>query len=107
VGISSQQLDSPAGSAPPEAGRQGIPWTGRLGRRGRRTLVTVIGFLIASLVVPAATKQRSDRSGELALKKELVSQINMTVTNAVAVTDCTARLRTCFPEGPSSHGSER
>ena len=54
---------------------------GELTQHGRRAALTLLGFLLASLVLPAATKQWSDRSGELALKKELVSQINATVNS--------------------------
>ena len=93
--------------APPADPDRAVPPASRPAQRRwsalvrRRSLLTVLGFLIASLVVPAATKQWADRAGELALKKELVSQINTTVTKAVAITDCTARLATCFPEGRS------
>lgn len=91
--------DTAGTSRPTDVRVRGIYGIGRLTRRGRRIVLALLGFLIASLVVPAATKQWSDRSGELALKKELVSQINTTVTKAVAVTDCTTRLQSCFPEG--------
>lgn len=91
--------DTAGTSMPIDVRVRRIPGISRLTRRGRRTVLALLGFLIASLVVPAATKQWSDRSGELALKKELVSQINTTVTKAVTVIDCTTRLQSCFPEG--------
>jgi hypothetical protein len=85
-------------SAQAEAQAEHASFLDRLRHLGRAKVLTLVGFLIASLVVPAATKQWSDRSAELALKKELISQINATVTKAVAVTDCTTRIDTCFPE---------
>ena len=59
-----------------------------LSRSTRRTMWAVAGFLIASLVLPAATKQWSDRSDELQLKRDLVSKITQDTTDLLTTAEC-------------------
>ena len=51
-------------------------------------MLTVVGFLVASLVVPAATKQWSDRPDELQLKRELVADVTRLTTETVILAHC-------------------
>jgi hypothetical protein len=62
----------------------------------RRFGIPVLGFLIASLLLPALTKQWSDRSGELDLKNDLLTSVNQTTTDAVLASDCLNQF--CLPE---------
>jgi hypothetical protein len=62
----------------------------------RRLGVALAGLLAAGLLLPAATKQWSDRASELTLKKELLAQVNEATTETVLAADCFARL--CMPE---------
>jgi hypothetical protein len=61
-----------------------------LSQPGRRAMWAIVGFLIASLFVPAATKQWSDRSSELQLKRDLISDITRFTTDTVLAAECVA-----------------
>jgi hypothetical protein len=61
-----------------------------------RLCATLLTFLAASLIMPAATKQWSDRSDEIAMKRDLISRITEASTEAVLTADCVVSF--CLPE---------
>jgi hypothetical protein len=68
-----------------------------------RVLVAVLGFLVASLVVPAATKQWSDRPQELSLKRDIITNITESSTDAILISECIVSL--CLPEQVALRGN--
>jgi hypothetical protein len=65
-------------------------------KRVLRLLATLLTFLAASLIMPAATKQWSDRSDEIAMKRDLISRITEASTEAILTADCVVSF--CLPE---------
>ena len=61
-----------------------------------RLVATILTFLAASLIMPAATKQWSDRSDEIAMKRDLINRITEVSTEAILTADCVVSF--CLPE---------
>ena len=61
-----------------------------------RLRATLLTFLAASLIMTAATKQWSDRSDEMAVRRDLVSRITEASTEAMSAGDCVVSI--CLPE---------
>ncbi len=59
------------------------PWYARVGRSLYRPLAWLVALLIGSLLIPAVTKQWTDRPKELELKNSLVKQITESTTHAI------------------------
>ena len=64
-------------------GTTNSPWLVRAGRRLSRPLGWLLALIIGSLLIPAVTKQWTDRPKELELKNSLVTQITEASTNTV------------------------
>jgi hypothetical protein len=62
----------------------------------RRVALSVLGFLAVSLVVPAATRQWADRAQELSLKKDLITDVAVSSTEAIESAKCVVSY--CYPE---------
>jgi hypothetical protein len=62
----------------------------------RRATLAGLGFLIGALILPAATKQWSDRAGELALKNEAVKMISESASGTILTAECIVQF--CMPE---------
>lgn len=84
----------PAPSAAADRRSEQAPASRRLPLR--QFSLAIVSLLAAGLVLPAATKQWSDRTQELELKKELLSQMSEASTTAIDSSYCIV-LR-CEPE---------
>jgi hypothetical protein len=61
------------------------PWYTRVGQRLYRPLVWLVALVIGSLLIPAVTKQWTDRPKELELKNSLVKQITDSTAHAIEI----------------------
>ena len=101
---------SPPSTALPPAGGQvptpvTIVSTSTRAKVIRGAVIGVLSFLAASLILPAATKQWSDRTAEMEIKHELISMINEAKVAAVTEAVCLAAF--CIPELAPFRSSEQ